>query len=117
MPSNSKGYDREYYHRVLKFKPEEVTKRRVRNSNNHYRQYGMTREQALESKKNGCTICGVREGKMNIDHDHETNVVRGVLCNPCNIMIGWVERSRRIAGIDEYLQRGKVQNAVGSGSQ
>ena len=34
-----------------------------------------------------CVICG-DEGKMNIDHSHETGSVRGVLCNKCNFGLG-----------------------------
>ncbi len=39
-----------------------------------------------------CAICGVPESElqkvMAIDHDHETGKARGLLCEPCNIMLG-----------------------------
>lgn len=34
-----------------------------------------------------CTICG-DTGKLNVDHDHKKNVVRGLLCNRCNFGLG-----------------------------
>jgi hypothetical protein len=45
------------------------------------------------SKQKGCcTICGRHESefkrRLNIDHDHETNKLRGLLCSNCNAGIG-----------------------------
>ena len=48
----------------------------------------------LESQNYKCAICGSTEtgakGKkyFNVDHCHETGKVRGLLCKPCNIMLG-----------------------------
>lgn len=57
--------------------------------------YGMTYEQweqMRENEKYSCMICGITEAeidkKLDVDHCHNSGKVRGVLCNPCNNMIG-----------------------------
>lgn len=48
-----------------------------------------------------CEIClttdpGSRFGVFHIDHNHTTGVIRGVLCNNCNLMIGHAQDDPRI---------------------
>ncbi len=61
--------------------------------------YGITLEQynkMFENQKGLCAICGLPETHKNmyglkglsIDHNHNTNKVRGLLCNNCNLAIG-----------------------------
>lgn len=52
-------------------------------------------EQMLEECGGTCMICGTPPGKRKrgwrtlcVDHDHETGVVRGLLCRRCNTGIG-----------------------------
>ena len=53
----------------------------------------------LEKQIGLCAICGSdspgRRGSKNfaIDHDHTTMEVRGLLCHPCNVMIGLAKDS------------------------
>jgi hypothetical protein len=49
-----------------------------------------TRRQLLESLDYRCQICGKQKprSKLAIDHDHQTGLVRGVLCLNCNSGIG-----------------------------
>jgi len=44
----------------------------------------------LESQDGGCAICGKPPGKrrLSVDHNHETDRVRGILCHSCNIGLG-----------------------------
>lgn len=61
---------------------------------NWIRQYGLTPEdyQLLMDQQDGkCAIC--REtcssgNRLSVDHDHETNQVRGLLCRSCNRGLG-----------------------------
>ena len=59
-----------------------------------YNMYGITREDyvlLLESQNNKCKICQlefVTEGDIRIDHNHDTNQVRGLLCHSCNVALG-----------------------------
>ena len=57
--------------------------------------YGLTYEQweSMREKENyACMICGITEDELNkvldVDHCHESEKVRGVLCNHCNNIIG-----------------------------
>ena len=53
--------------------------------------YGITLEDYNKFDQN-CNICGaLEEGRgfnMNVDHDHKTGKVRGLLCNSCNRGLG-----------------------------
>lgn len=62
-----------------------------------HRNYGLTQEQyneMLNAQGGRCAICGSSDhGSKNwhVDHDHETGVVRGILCQGCNHALGGVK--------------------------
>lgn len=63
--------------------------------------YGMTNEQfdaLLFSQCGRCAICGdvFGEDVPHVDHDHETNVVRGLLCGKCNTALGSFREDRNV---------------------
>lgn len=80
--------------------------------------YGLTLyqyKQLLVSQRSACAVCGCGEIKWktdlrrdgwHIDHDHETGAVRGILCPPCNLMIGYAkDRPHVLIAAAEYLTR------------
>jgi hypothetical protein len=66
-------------------------KKKVSDRKSHLkRKYGLTLEKfdALLASQGGvCPICG-RPDPDNVDHDHVTGKVRGILCWNCNVAIG-----------------------------
>jgi len=71
-------------------------KRRIKNFNINNQQLAQMYEQVNHT----CTICGkppdTRWKTLNIDHDHTTNKVRGLLCTRCNTVLGKVEDSPQL---------------------
>lgn len=62
------------------------------------RRYGLTQDQHEAVTASGkCNLCG-SDGSdsakgLVIDHCHQTNVIRGLLCFSCNFLVGWLENS------------------------
>lgn len=50
--------------------------------------------QMLFEQKNKCKICECDLIKTNLDHDHTTGEVRGILCPNCNLSLGIYENNR-----------------------
>lgn len=48
-------------------------------------------ENLLKSQNNECVICSEKLIKPHVDHCHITEVVRGILCRPCNQGIGFLK--------------------------
>jgi len=67
-----------------------------------YNTYGITEKEyddMVREQDNKCAICENPESKLNdngypmrlcVDHDHITGQVRGLLCNKCNLGIGYL---------------------------
>lgn len=89
--------NREYYlnHKDQQAEHYQNNKDQVREYNLNKR-YNLTLEEyelLLEDQSYQCPICkcNLKEldtKKIHVDHDHETKVVRGVLCNYCNVGLG-----------------------------
>jgi hypothetical protein len=84
-----------------------------RRSNKLKRKYGMTLgdyNNMLDNQGGGCAICGSDTNfyrpnfSLPVDHDHETDIVRGILCDRCNKVLGHIKDNIEIAQrIVEYL--------------
>jgi hypothetical protein len=76
------------------------------------KQYGISSEQHMEMIKRAdeaCEICAFKPSdplKLNIDHDHKTGRVRGVLCGRCNSGLGqFLDNEDRLMSAIKYLRR------------
>jgi len=60
--------------------------------NRRLREYGVSEERFWEMFKEQdgkCEICSIKiDVKCCVDHNHDTNKARGLLCNSCNIALG-----------------------------
>lgn len=61
--------------------------------------YGLSESEyteMLDSQNGLCYICG-SNCKLHVDHDHETGMVRSLLCPRCNQFVGYIETSEPYA--------------------
>lgn len=97
--------------------------KKERSANAHGRaleaRYGITREDYwnLHAYQGGvCYICIRATGKtrrLTVDHDHATGLVRGLLCRPCNTLLGHLRDSIEAAErIVSYLEAPPFQSML-----
>lgn len=71
--------------------------------------YGMTLmdyESRVFSQGSQCKLCGEQTDRLVVDHDHETDVVRDLLCNGCNVALGlFGDDPARLRQAAEYIER------------
>jgi len=76
--------------------------------------YGITVEQydrMLAEQGGGCAVCGrtnnsKRMTYLSVDHCHATGKVRGLLCNACNVALGFLEEDKvRMVSLMNYISR------------
>jgi len=95
-----------------KYRNKPETKDKIRNWR-LLQTYGITNqdyEQMLENQGFCCAGCGLHqnilEKKLNIDHDHVTGKVRGLLCGNCNRALGLVkDNMETLVRLQEYLEK------------
>lgn len=84
--------------------------------------YGLTEEayDAMKEAQAGlCAICGGAavmrsdsDGELVVDHDHDTGVVRGLLCSLCNTGLGaFRDRPELLAAAMDYLATQPIDHA------
>lgn len=59
--------------------------------------YGITPEdydRMFKEQRGQCAICEVKKDKLDIDHCHNTKVVRGLLCGSCNRALGLMKDNK-----------------------
>jgi len=88
----------------------EARRREKRNAHLKTR-YGMNQvqyEALFEAQRGCCAICRTKAARiLDIDHDHQTGEVRGLLCKDCNIGIGrFKDQPERLESAIRYLRFG-----------
>ncbi len=62
-------------------------------------------------QQGGCAICHkpcITHKSLSVDHDHETRIVRGLLCQKCNTAIAMINEDEDIIwNMMEYLKKYK----------
>ena len=81
-------------------------------ANARKKKFGVSNEvyQALyESQGGRCAICRATSKKsFNIDHDHATLKIRGLLCLQCNCLLGYAKDDiNTLQSAIEYLRKSK----------
>lgn len=84
---------------------QEVYKWRI-----YERRFGLTKtefENLLKSQAGRCAICGdVPEKALHLDHNHQTNKIRGLLCSKCNTALGLLnDNPDTVEAAAVYLRR------------
>jgi hypothetical protein len=73
------------------------------------RKYGLTRDEydrMLFEQSGKCAICERLMAKPCVDHNHDTEEVRELLCDQCNFAVGMVHEDALIAKrLAEYLEK------------
>ena len=106
--------------------PDERTKRNQSQKKSILKTvYGISPEvlQAMYDDQSGkCYFCGAAKplhgrGALAIDHDHDTGIVRGLLCRPCNanFLAPYEQLPKRLQDsprTNAYLLRGKIGDYI-----
>jgi hypothetical protein len=93
--------------------PLQGSRARDREIRRKWRKYGISQaiwQRILHEQGGCCAICGVsfETACPNIDHDHATGRVRGVLCRHCNTGIGHLrDDEQRLRAAVRYLAQAR----------
>lgn len=106
------------HHRV--FKKEQAKKNHDRMVSKTYGLEAGDYDRLYAEQGGVCAICQRAKGKVKrlaVDHDHDTGLVRGLLCGPCNQLVGYFKNSpetfRRAADyLDRAAERNRVNQAI-----
>jgi hypothetical protein len=81
--------------------------------------FGITVEQydAMLAAQGGlCALCHRHERtkakRLAVDHDHATGAVRGLLCGPCNVVLGYIENTEWFPGAIDYINEHKRKRSA-----
>ena len=87
---------------------EKRERRRQNATKNHLvRKFGLTLDEfsaMILEQNNKCKTCGCELEKPQVDHNHITGKVRGLLCKPCNMSMGLLkENTQTLYNMISYI--------------
>jgi len=89
-PEKRRDYHRKKWKRYSKRNPEKI---RAKNFKDRYG-IGIEEYEALKDQQDGkCSICETEGHVLYVDHCHDTQKIRGLLCHKCNTGIGMLQDS------------------------
>lgn len=100
-----RAHDRAWY---LRNRDKKI--KRVLDALHHKTGWRGRRKALLEAQEFLCAACGtddpVHTNGWQLDHNHETGKIRGVLCGPCNLTLGNAHESiPRLGALIDYLRK------------
>ena len=105
------------YYKQLRIKNSASFRERDRHLIRKYK-YGITKEdynKRVELQLGGCAICKQpckAHKNLCVDHNHNTKLIRDLLCNRCNRVLGFVNDDEEILfAMIEYLKRHEEKTA------
>jgi hypothetical protein len=82
-----------------------ITRARRINIHRKYRLTVPAYRAMLAVANESCMLCGDHTEEFSVDHNHQTGEVRGLLCNPCNLGLGYFKDSiLRLQKAIDYLE-------------
>lgn len=84
--------------------------------------YGLSKDEIEFLIDRGCQICHANPHadptvKMHIDHDHKTGMIRGALCQSCNLALGHMgDDPIRVMAMYDYIMRAASNGSSGADS-
>ena len=78
-----------------------------------YQRYGLTEndyKKLWHDQKGRCALCGTetKDEYLDVDHDHSTGLVRGLLCRKCNL---WLDDNKitkeKLERLEQYLGKNR----------
>jgi len=120
LPARCKGMCNSHYNKTRwasGHRPPSVNVASRRRARLKHR-YGLTDDEVdflINEQSGNCAICGQPpsdsntrthwNGKLCVDHDHDTGKVRGLLCNDCNLTVGYGKSPAILRAAADYLER------------
>jgi hypothetical protein len=93
-------------------KQQENAKAKIRRFTKKYKISIEKYNELLENQNGVCAICGEKDSRgtaLAVDHDHETQECRGLLCRHCNLGIGnFKNNPSNLDKASKYLQKNKL---------